>query len=356
MSDKDSRERFFGESFLLANVKPEIVLKMPFMIMSNADVNFQSQDLQWRSYTTRDILSTTRRVELIEKKEFATPALDLEHEAFVVYVAALSVDSGDEVHPLRRAQIAHRKADEVPTKVPSEYVDFADICSLKLAAELPEHTGINDHAIELVDNRQLSYGSIYSLGPVELETLKAYIKNNLASGFIRPSKSPAGEHILFEKKPDSSLRLCIDYQGLNNLTLKNRYLLPLVGKSLDRLGRAQRFTQLDLTNIYYQMRIRKGDEWKTVFKTRYGHFKYQVMSFGLTGAPAKFQGYIKKIRAEKLDVFVIVYLDDILIYTENKGEEHIQAVWWVLDQLRKDSLYANLKKYRFHQDVVRFLG
>ncbi len=174
--------------------------------------------------------------------EKPTTALDPEYEAFLVHVAALSVDSGDEVHPSRKAQIAHLKADEVPTEVPNEYADFADVFSPKLAAELPEHTGINDHAIELVDDWQPPYGPIYSLGPMELETLKAYIENNLASGFIRPFKSPAGAPILFDKKPDGSLRLCVDYRGLNNLTIKNQYPLPLVRKSLDWLGPARHFT------------------------------------------------------------------------------------------------------------------
>ncbi len=115
------------------------------------------------------------------------------------------------MHLSRRAQIAYLKADEAPTEVPNEYADFADVFSPKLAAELPEHTGINDHAIELVDDRQPPYGPILSLGPVKLETLKAYTENNLASGFIRPCKSPAGVPILFDKKPDGSLRLCVDY-------------------------------------------------------------------------------------------------------------------------------------------------
>ncbi len=125
------------------------------------------------------------------------------------------------MHPSRRAQIAHRKVDEAPTKVPNEYADFADVFYPKLAVELPEYTEINDHAIELVDNRQPLYGPIYSLEPVELEILKAYIKNRLASDFIRPSKSPTRAPILFDKKPNGSLRLCVDYRGLNNLTIKN---------------------------------------------------------------------------------------------------------------------------------------
>ncbi len=148
----------------------------------------------------------------------------------------------------------------------------------------------------------------------------------MVNDFIRPSKSPSGAPILFDKKSDGSLRLCVDYRSLNNLTIKNRYLLPLVGETLDRLGWARRFTQIDLTNTYHQMRIRKGDEWKTAFRTYYDHFKYQVMPFGLTNAPATFQGYINKILAEKLDVFIIVYLNDIFIYIESKGKEYVEAV------------------------------
>ena len=186
--------------------------------------------------------------------------------------------------------------------------------------------------------------------------MKTYIKANLASGFIRPSKSPAGAPILFVRKKDDSLSLCINYKELNNLTIKNRYPLLLIGELLDCLGRAKHFTQLDLTNAYHQMRIRKGDKWKTAFQTWYGHFEYQVMYFGLCNALASFQGYVNKILAEKLDVFVIVYLDDILIYTKDAGQGHIEAVRWVLGELRKHGLFANLKKCRFHQQEVRFLG
>ena len=148
VSDKDGRERFFEESFLLADVKLEIVFGMIFLTMSNADIDFQARNLQWRSYIIGDVLLTTRRVELIQKKEFALAALDPKHEAFIVHIAALSVNSFDDVHPSRKAQIAYLKADKAPSKVPSEYADFVDVFFPKLAAELPEHTRINDHAIE----------------------------------------------------------------------------------------------------------------------------------------------------------------------------------------------------------------
>ena len=243
-----------------------------------------------------------------------------------------------------------------PTKVPAKYLDFADVFSPDLTTKLLEHIEINTYAIDLKEGKQPPYGSIHSLGPVELETLKIYIETNLANSFIRPSKSPAGAPILFDKKPDGSLCLCVDYWGLNNITIKNRYPLPLVGESLDRLGRAKRFTQLDLTSAYHRMRIKEGDEWKTAFRTRYGHFEYQVMPFGLTNAPGSFQSHVNKILAEKLDIFIIVYLDDILIYTKDPGKAHVKAVWLVLEFLRKYGLYANLKKCRFHKDEVRFPG
>ena len=221
------------------------------------------------------------------------------------------------IYPSRKAQVAALTSEE--TGIPAEYSDFSNVFSSDFAVQLLEHTRINDHPINLVDDKQLINAPIYSLGPVELETMKTYIEANLASSFIRPSKSPANALILFVQKNDSSFHLCVDYRGFNNLTIKNCYLLPLIDELLDCLGHTKRFTQLDLTNTYHRMRIRKDDEWKTVFQTRYGHFEYQVIPFGFSNTLASFQRYVNKILEKKLDVFVIVYLDNILIYTEDAG-------------------------------------
>lgn len=210
------------------------------------------------------------------------------------------------------------------------------------ANKLPEHTS-DDHRIIFEEGKTPPHGPIYPLGDPELENLRGYIETNLNNGFIRPSTSPAGAPTLFVKKPNGGLRLCVDYRGLIKITIKNRYPLPLVGEALDRLGRAKKFTQLDLTNAYYRIRIAEGDEWRTAFRTRYGHFEYQVMPFGLSNAPATFQGIINKILSEKLDVFCVVYLDEILIYTEGTESEHIDAVKWVLERLLQNGLYANLQ-------------
>ena len=197
-----------------------------------------------------------------------------------------------------------------------------------MASKLPEHIRINDHGIKLVNGyQQPPYGPIYSLKPVELETLKAYIETNLANKFIKLSKSPAGTPILFDRKSDGSLWLCVNYRGLNKLTIKNRYPLPMIRESLDKLGRARRFTKLGFTSAYYRMKIHKGNKCKTAFKTRYGHFEFQVMPFSLTNAPANFQGYINKIFAKKLDILVIVYLDNFVIYINDDKDGQITTVW-----------------------------
>ena len=162
------------------------------------------------------------------------------------------------IHPARETQIALLVAKKM--QILSEYSDFSDVFSEEKVLILPEVTELNQHAIKLQKDQQPPYGLIYSLGPVELKTLKTYIETNLANGFIWPSKSPAGAPIFFIGKPDGSFQLCVDYWGLNNLTIKNQYPLPLIGKSLDRLGQTKRFTQLDLTSAYHQMRIKEGNK------------------------------------------------------------------------------------------------
>ena len=206
------------------------------------------------------------------------------------------------------------------------------------------------------NNKQPSYGAIYNLDPVELETLKIYIKTHPKTGFIQPYKSLISALILFYRKPNGNFCLYVDYQDCNNLIIKNRYFLPLIKESLERLRQIKRFTQLDLTNTYYQMRIKECDEWQTAFWTRYGHFEYQVIPFGLSNASASFEGYINKTLAKKLDIFIIIYLNHIFIHIEDQARGHIEAVWWILDFLRKNDLFANLEKCRFHKNEVQFLG
>ena len=314
VEDKGGRPKFFQETFLLADTKFEVVLGMPFLKISNTDVAFGEGTLTWKFYTTNEALPIIERVRLVDPKKFVIAALDADNETFVMHVAIrerekmpvhserqvqIEAEAYIDVQGQSGAQVGALIFNKAPTEVSVKYSNYSNVFSAENAAELPENTGMNEHAIKLEEGKQPPFELIYSLGLVQLEPLKTYIETNLANGFIQPSKSPAGALILFDQKPDESLRLCVDYRGLNNITIKNQYPLPLIGESLDRLGWAKRFTQLDLINAYHWTRIREGDEWKTAFRTRYSYFEYQVMSFGLSNAPATFQGYINKILAEK---------------------------------------------------------
>ena len=169
---------------------------------------------------------------------------------------------------------------------------------------------------------------MYPLSPLELRTLHEFLDEHLSLSFIHPTSSPHGAPVLFVKKKDGSLRLCVDFRGLNRITKKDRYLLPLISDLLDALGKARIYTKIDLHHAYHLVRITPGDEWKTTVHTRYGSFEWLVMPFGLTNAPAAFQRFVNDIFTDMLDVNIIVYLDDILIYSDNPEEhtEHVREV------------------------------
>ena len=272
VEDKGGRPRFFQETFLVANTKFEVVPMRPFLKISNTNVAFGEETLTWKSYTTKEAIPTTEPVQLVDPKEFVIAALDTDSKTFVMHVTIrereeMAMDPGrkaqieTQIEAQSRAQSGAQTKDKAQvrailfdkasTEVLAEYYDYNDVFLAENAAELPENTRMNEHAIELKEGKQPPVRPIHSLGPVELETLKTYIETNLANGFIRLSKSPVEAPILFDRKPDKNLRFCMDYWGRNNITIKNRYLQPLIGESLDQLGRAKRFTLLDLTNAYH---------------------------------------------------------------------------------------------------------
>ena len=161
------------------------------------------------------------------------------------------------------------------------------------------------------------------MSEIELKAVREYIKENTQKGYIRPSTSPAGYPVLFVPKKDGSLRLCVDYRQLNNITIKNRYALPLISELQDRVQGAQWFTKIDIKNAYHQIRMAEGEEWKTAFRMRYGYYEYTVMPFGLTNVPASFQSLINDMLRNFLDEIVLAYIDNILVYIRGMLQEHI---------------------------------
>ena len=193
------------------------------------------------------------------------------------------------------------------------------------------------------------------MAPKELKELQLQLQELLDKGFIRPSSSPWGAPVLFVKKKDGSLRLCIDYRQLNKATIRNRYPLPRIDDLFDQLQGARCFSKIDLRSGYHQLKIRQEDVPKTAFRTRYGHYEFLVMSFGLTNAPAAFMDLMNRVFKPFLDKFIIVFIDDILVYSRST-EEHEVHLRVALQTLREKQLYAKFSKCEFWLDKVAFLG
>jgi hypothetical protein len=238
-----------------------------------------------------------------------------------------------------------------PKDIPvvQEFLDvFQEVPSLPPDREL-------EFAIELLPGTAPIFKAPYRMAPVELVELKKQLQELLDKGLIQPSVSPWGAPVLFVKEKDGSLRLCIDYRELNRVTVKNKYPLPRIDDLLDQLAGAAVFSKIDLRIGYHQLRIKKEDVPKTAFRTRYGHYEFLVLPFGLTNAPAYFMDLMNKIFHPFLDKFVVVFIDDILVYSKSE-EEHAEHLHVVLNTLRAHKLYAKFKKCDFWLEKVHFLG
>ncbi len=199
-------------------------------------------------------------------------------------------------------------------ETPSQYKEFKDVFGKKNIDTLPKHRPY-DYTINLEEGTQPLFELIYNLSHYEIPTFCEYIDENLEKGFVWHSKSSASAPILFVKKKDEFLRICVNYHGLNQLTIKNWYVLPLILRLLDQINSTKVYTKIDLRGAYNLVHIKKGDKWKTKFRTCYGHFKYFVMPFGLSNAPTIFQHPMNDVFCEYLDDFVVCYINDIFIFS-----------------------------------------
>ena len=231
--------------------------------------------------------------------------------------------------------------------------DFPDVFPEELPG-LPPHREI-EFAIDVVPGATPASITPYRMAPLELKDLKLQLQELLEKGFIRPSVSPWGAPVLFVKKKDGTLRLCIDYRQLNKLTIKNKYPLPRIDDLFDQLKGASIFSRVDLRSGYHQLKIKDADVHKTTFRTRYGHYEFLVMPFGLTNAPAAFMDLMNRVFRPYVDQFVVVFIDDILVYPKDQ-ESHDARLRVVLETLRKEQLYAKLSKCEFWKNEVSFLG
>ncbi|GJT57329.1 putative reverse transcriptase domain-containing protein [Tanacetum coccineum] len=241
-----------------------------------------------------------------------------------------------------------KRLDNVPIVRDFLEVFLEDLSSLPLTRQV-------EFQIDLIPGVAPVARAPYRLAPSKMKELSEQLKELSDKGFIRPSSSPWGAPVLFVKKKDGSFRMCIDYRELNKLTVKNRYPLPRIDDLFDQLQGSSVYSKIDLRSGYHQLRVREGDIPKTAFRTRYGHYEFQVMPFGLTNAPAVFMDLMNRVCKPYLDKFVIVFIDDILIYSKNK-KEHEEHLRTILELLKKEELYAKFSKCEFWIPKVQFLG
>jgi len=240
-------------------------------------------------------------------------------------------------------------------KVPTEFRPYLVIMGKEVAEALPVHRPYNCQ-INLQEGSTPPWRPIYPLSEEELQVLREWLKEMERTGKIRRSTSSAGSPILFVPKPHGrGLRLCVDYRALNHITIPNRYPLPLMQELQDRVQGAQWFTTMDLKNGFHLICVREGDEWKTAFRTHYRLFEFQVMPFGLTNAPSTFQDMMNHMLSDMLDVGVLAYMDDILVYT-NTEEGHDRTVKEVLKRLQSNGLAVSPEKCVWKATEVEFLG
>ena len=319
------------------------VLKSPVQQQSRSRSNVQRN--RDHSASPELNLISERQLKKLVKNDSA-------EEVFLMFLRQLEPPSDQFLGSLAKSEV---EKSSVSLHIQKVLDQFADVFPAELPEGLPPKRVGVDHKIELVPGSLPPFRQPYRMSPGELDELKKQLDELISKGFIRPSKSSFGAPVLFVKKKDGSVRMCIDYRDLNKLTVKNKYPLPRIDELLDRLLGAKVFSKIDLASGYHQIRIAEEHVPITAFRTRYGHFEYMVMPFGLTNAPATFMHMMNEIFRPYLDDFVVVFLDDILIYSKNL-DQHAVHLKKVLQKLREHNLYAKRPKCDFQKSSIDFLG
>uniref|UniRef100_A0A674MXQ5 Gypsy retrotransposon integrase-like protein 1 n=1 Tax=Takifugu rubripes TaxID=31033 RepID=A0A674MXQ5_TAKRU len=324
-----------------------------FLVDSGADGNFISQDLARQARLPLETLPEPKTIlglngEVLARITHRTQAITLiisgnHREQIHFFLIRSSSSPGVLGSPWLAL---HNPQFDWPT---GRLVSWSVNCHTNcLRSAVTSLSGTSAPAQEIPDLSQVPR-DYHDLGEVFSDSTTSPGRNG------RPSSSPVGAGFFFVQKKDGTLRPCIDYRSLNEITIKNKYPLPLLDAAFAPLHRAKVFSKLDLRSAYHLVRIREGDEWKTAFNTPLGHFEYLVMPFGLTNAPAVFQALINDVLRDMLNKFIFVYLDDILIFSESE-EEHVQHVRLVLQRLLENRLFVKAEKCDFHTTSISFLG
>uniref|UniRef100_A0A803TR04 Gypsy retrotransposon integrase-like protein 1 n=1 Tax=Anolis carolinensis TaxID=28377 RepID=A0A803TR04_ANOCA len=283
------------------------------------------------------------------------PQIDWKRETFTFWDGNCNFESTPkDIEVLEPEGAIAAMSQGVPLEsVPRVYHEFAEVFSEKECDQLPPHRK-TDCAIEIDPNAKLPKPKLYAMSEPEKRALREFIDKNIERGFIKPSQSPMAAPVFFRPKADG-LRLVVDYRGLNAISTTNQYPLPLMSEMLAQLGEARIFTKLDLREAFYRIRIKDEDCWKTAFNCHLGQYHFKVLPFGLCGGPKVFMQFINETFRDMLYKGVIIYLDDILLYSKSLAE-HIRLTREVLRRLKENQLYAKLSKCEFHKTELDYLG
>jgi len=323
----------------------DVVLGMPWLSRVNPRIDWTHRILTIPA-AKEQAASTLRLINAKElKRSVQKSAVDC---LFVLREVQPATDLAE------ASEASAAESEKVASETRAVLTEYADCFPPDLPKRLPPSRDV-DHRIELLPGSAPPSLATYRMSPTELDELKRQIDDLESKHVLRPSKSPFGAPVLLTKKKDGTWRFCVDYRALNAITVKNKYPLPRVDELFDRLHGARYFSKLDLRSGYWQIRVRAEDVHKTAFRSRYGSYEWLVLPMGLTNAPATFMHLMNQIFREHLDRFVIVFLDDVLVYSRNLAE-HRRHVRIVLDILRKHQLYAKESKCEFFRDHVDFLG
>lgn len=349
--------------FLVAKLSCPIIIGHSWLKLHNPDINWETGAIKFGSEFCSDNCNITvrprKKTAEVDLKEVCIRDTQLD-----VLLSSINIDDSidDCIHTCSLEShvypLVESKPEDSGNVLPQEISDFADVFEVKTSDTLPPHRSY-DCEIQINPNSKPPVGRLYSQTVEETEIMKGWIDENLKKGFIRPSSSPFAAPCFFVRKPDwtndKKLRLCMDYRGLNSVTVKDRYPIPLISDMIRTLANGKVFTTLDLQGAYNLLRMKSGHEKYTAFNTKFGQFEFLVMPFGLCNAPAAFQKMMNDMFKDKIGTYVLVYLDDIVIYSKNL-DDHWQHVRAVLQVLRENKLYCNLKKSQFAKTEISYLG
>ena len=342
----------------------DVILGKPWLTRANPQINWRhnvvqvwqdGQPIRFAAKTPAAQPRGTSKVATVTAKQLKRLMKKPGVEAFI---GAISAAEEERAEASASDGTAKRSVGEPPptAATPSKWDRVVDRF-LDVFADIPGKPPERDieHKIELEPGAKPQFRQLIRMSPAELLECKKQLKDYMSKQHVRPSKSPWGAPVIFVRKKDGTLRMCIDYRALNKTTIKDRYPMPRIDELLDQLKGAKYFSKLDLRSGYHQVRVAEADVQKTAFRTKHGHFEFTVMPFGLSNAPATFQRMMNDVLRPFIDDFVVVYLDDILIYSRTE-EEHERHLHQVLEKLREKKLYAKRSKCEFGLEKVEYLG